>query len=96
MEPWIFDEADNVLQRLLRPEAGPDIENFRGALRKHRDLWYASEVPETKEDILVSIVLRFLRERVLLCDLSAFSHHVRLIKYAEGALQSHVTPNRDD
>lgn len=92
MEPWLFD--NDVLQRLLRPEAEQDIEAFLGPIKSHKDLWLARKVFETEEDIIVAVILRALDQAVLCCEPRFSSSIIGFINFAERALQTDVVPRR--
>lgn len=72
-----------------------EVAALHDALKQHHDLINASYYPETDEDIIIALVLRYLWQNVIQSDLyGCLPDYGLAIGSLEDSLQNHVIPKR--
>lgn len=98
MEPWLddYDEGSNALLRAARkrPE---DVMRFRSFMHQFPDLVHGSKVPEVDEDVISSIIMRYIHDRIFQSILyREIPHYTDAISFIENHMQMSVEPKRGD
>lgn len=96
MDPWLEDHTEGV-EALLSAARKRTVEanNFRRAIHQHPDLVHGSSFPETDEDIIASIILRFLHDHIFQAVLyGTLGHYIDNISFIENHMQMSVQPKR--
>lgn len=96
MDPWLEDHKEGVdaLMSLSRKRT-PEANKFKRVLHQYPDLVHASLFPETDEDILASIILRYLHDNIFQAVLYGSIHnYVEVVSFIENNMQVSVEPKR--
>ncbi|KAM0249120.1 hypothetical protein ACHAP5_003060 [Fusarium lateritium] len=97
MDPWLEDYKDGV-EALMNnaKKRAVDANRFRKILYQYPDLTNGSMFPETDEDIIASIIMRFLHDNIFQSVLyGSIPRYVELISFIENQMQASVEPKRD-
>ncbi|RSM07592.1 hypothetical protein CEP52_005158 [Fusarium oligoseptatum] len=97
MDPWLEDHKEGVdtLMSQSRKRA-PEANKFKRVLHQYPDLVHASLFPETDEDILASMILRYLHDNIFQAVLyGAIHNYVEVVSFIENVMQMSVEPKRD-
>ncbi|KAF4452482.1 hypothetical protein F53441_4687 [Fusarium austroafricanum] len=97
MEPWLEDYNGGVDALLNNAKKrGVDAVRFRNVLYQYPDLTHGSNFPETDEDIITSVIMRFLHDNIFQSILyGAIPKYVEHICFIENHMQASVEPKRD-
>ncbi|TDZ27808.1 hypothetical protein C8035_v008680 [Colletotrichum spinosum] len=105
----ISDWATKLTEKLLQNHAKGVDDLLAGARKKpseanklkhviqvYADLVHGTMYPETDEDIIISIIMRYLNDNIFQKILyGAIASYVEALSFVEGAMQNHVEPKRD-
>lgn len=96
MDPVLDDVAIGTEEVLSHARHRPsDAMRFKKTLRQYPDLVHASMLPETDEDILVGVILRYLHDNIFQRILyGSIQHYTEIISFVENLLQTTVEPKR--
>ncbi|KAF5533100.1 hypothetical protein FMEXI_12020 [Fusarium mexicanum] len=97
MNPWMEDCDDDAHAFLTHAKRHiADGDRFERILRKYSDLMNGLNFPETDEDIVTSVILRYLHVRVFQSVLyDAIPRSVQAIAFIENHMRASVEPKRD-
>ncbi|OBR06426.1 hypothetical protein CH63R_10546 [Colletotrichum higginsianum IMI 349063] len=97
MDPLLDDHNRGIEDVLIQARRKPsEALRLKRTVNMYPDLFTASTFPETDEDIIVSIIMRFLNENIFQKVLyGSVDNCVGVISSVETALQNHVEPKRD-
>jgi hypothetical protein len=96
MDPWLEDYKDGV-EALMNnaKKRAVDANRFRKVLYQYPDLTNGSMFPETDEDIIASVIMRFLHDKIFQSVLyGSIPRYVELISFIENQMQASVEPKR--
>jgi hypothetical protein len=72
-----------------------DTARFKAALQSHPDLVHATMYPETDEDILIAIIMRFINQHIFQQIMyGAADYHTDVFNFVETNMHSTVEPKR--
>ncbi|KAH6606693.1 hypothetical protein Trco_005846 [Trichoderma cornu-damae] len=97
MDPWLDDYEAGVeaLATSARKQSG-EAAKFKRTLHKYPDLVHGCMFPETDEDIVVAIILRFLNDHIFQKVLyGSVQNYIEMVSFLETQMQSAVEPKRD-
>ncbi|KAM0426956.1 hypothetical protein ACHAPT_007854 [Fusarium lateritium] len=97
MDPWLEDhkEGADALLSVSRKRA-PEANKFKRVLHQYPDLVHGSCFPETDEDIIASMILRYLHDNIFQTVLyGAIHNYVEVVSFIENNMQMSVEPKRD-
>ncbi|PNP54209.1 hypothetical protein THARTR1_05416 [Trichoderma harzianum] len=97
MEPWLDDYEAGIeaLAASVRKQSG-EASKFKKALHKHPDLVHACLFPETDEDIIAALIMRFLNDHIFQKVLySSAQNYTEMVSFIETQMQTSVEPKRD-
>lgn len=97
MDPWLEDHAEGVDSVLtIARKRTADANKFKRTLHQYPDLVHASSFPETDEDIIASIILRYLHDNIFQAILySDIPKYTEVVSFIENSMQMSVEPKRD-
>jgi hypothetical protein len=96
MDPWLDDYEAGVeaLATHARKNSG-EAAKFKRILHKYPDLVHGSMFPETDEDIIVAIIMRFLNDHIFQKVLyGSAAEYTGMVSFIEAQMQSAVEPKR--
>ncbi|KAL7911168.1 hypothetical protein GGI35DRAFT_446700 [Trichoderma velutinum] len=97
MEPWLDDYEAGIeaLATSVRKQSG-EAAKFKKTLHKHPDLVHACLFPETDEDIIAAIIMRFLNDHIFQKVLyGSAQNYTEMVSFIETQMQTSVEPKRD-
>ncbi|KAL7934901.1 hypothetical protein V8C35DRAFT_300130 [Trichoderma chlorosporum] len=97
MEPWLddYDAGIEALATSVRKQSG-EASKFKKTVHKYPDLVHACLFPETDEDIIVSIIMRFLNDHIFQKVLyGSAQNYTEMVSFIETQMQTSVEPKRD-
>ncbi|KAM0264685.1 hypothetical protein ACHAQJ_000510 [Trichoderma viride] len=97
MACWLDDYEAGVeaLANHARKNSG-EAAKFKKVLHKYPDLVHGSMFPETDEDIIVAIIMRFLNDHIFQKVLyGSATEYTGMVSFIETQMQSAVEPKRD-
>lgn len=96
MDPWLEDHAEGVEGVLtIARKRTADANKFKRTLHQYPDLVHASSFPETDEDIIASIILRYLHDNIFQAILySDIPKYTEVVSFIENSMQMSVEPKR--
>ncbi|KAM0561717.1 hypothetical protein ACHAPJ_002886 [Fusarium lateritium] len=97
MNPWLEDHNEGVDALLASiKKRGAEANKFKLVLQQYPDLVHGCWFPETDEDILTSLIMRFLHDNVFQTVLyGTAGHYIETISFIENQMQASVEPKRD-
>ncbi|KND94052.1 hypothetical protein TOPH_01194 [Tolypocladium ophioglossoides CBS 100239] len=97
MGPVLDDVAVGAEEIMSHARHRPsDATRFKKTIRQYPDLVHASMLPETDEDIIVGVILRYLHDNIFQKILyGSIQHYTEIISFVENLLQTAVEPKRD-
>ncbi|KAI6762845.1 hypothetical protein HG530_008825 [Fusarium avenaceum] len=97
MDPWLEDYKDGAEAFMNNAKKrAVDANKFRKVLYQYPDLANGSTFPETDEDIIASVIMRFLHDNIFQSVLyGSIPHYVEVISFIENQMQASVEPKRD-
>ncbi|KAK2051264.1 hypothetical protein LY76DRAFT_688464 [Colletotrichum caudatum] len=97
MDPILDDYDQGVEDVLTNARRKPtDALRLKRAMHTYPDLVRGSTFPETDEDIIVAIIMRFLNDNIFQKVLyGSIADYVEVLSFVETALQNQVEPKRD-
>lgn len=98
MEPWLDDYEAGIeaLATSVRKQSG-EASKFKKALHKHPDLVHACLFPETDEDIIAGIIMRFLNDHIFQKVLyGSAQNYTEMVSFIETQMQTSVEPKRGE
>ncbi|KAF9762170.1 hypothetical protein IL306_003547 [Fusarium sp. DS 682] len=96
MSQWM--DCDDGLDVLLShaKKRKTDVNRFKSVLGRYPDLIYGSNFPETDEDIITSVVMRYLHDNIFQPVLyGGIPRYVHTITNIENLMRASVEPKRD-
>lgn len=96
MEP-LLDDMEAGAQEVLNiaRKRTMDLAKFKKSVHKYPDLVHASTVPDTDEDAIVGIILRFLHDNIFQRILyGALDAYTDILSAVENLMQTAVEPKR--
>lgn len=96
MAPFLNDHEEGVDDMLTSARKRPtEATKFKKAMSQCPDLVHGSMFPETDEDIIAAIIMRFLHDNIFQAILYGSIHnYVEVISFVENSLQMSVEPKR--
>lgn len=97
MDPWLDDYEAGVeaLVTGARKQSG-EAAKFRRTLQKYPDLVHGCMFPETDEDIIVAIIMRYLNDHIFQKVLyGSGQQYTEMVSFIETQMQTAVEPKRD-
>ncbi|KZL78432.1 hypothetical protein CT0861_04026 [Colletotrichum tofieldiae] len=97
MDPILDDYDQGVEDVLMNARRKPtEALRLKRMIHMHPDLVKGSTFPETDEDVIVAIIMRFLNDSIFQKVLyGSIANYVEVLSFVETALQNHVEPKRD-
>ncbi|GKT44673.1 uncharacterized protein ColSpa_04854 [Colletotrichum spaethianum] len=97
MDPVLDDYDQGVEDVLMNARRKPtEALRLKRMIHMYPDLVKGSTFPETDEDVIVAIIMRFLNDNIFQKVLyDAIASCVEVLSFVETALQNHVEPKRD-
>ncbi|KAF4461316.1 hypothetical protein FALBO_11891 [Fusarium albosuccineum] len=97
MDPWLEDHDEGVEAMLAAARKRvTEANKFKRVLHQYPDLVHGSGFPETDEDIVTSIIMRFLHDNIFQTVLyGAIHNYVEVVSFIENNMQASVEPKRD-
>ncbi|KAF5714204.1 hypothetical protein FMUND_7534 [Fusarium mundagurra] len=97
MNPWLEDCGDDAHTFLTHTRRRiVDADRFKRILREYPDLMNGLNFPETDEDIVTSVILRYLHVRVFQSVLyDAIPRSAQTISFIENHMRASVEPKRN-
>ena len=96
MDPYLDDHEEGVetVMNTARKRSS-DANKFKRTLHEYPDLVHGSMFPETDEDIITSIIMRFLHDNIFQAIIyGSIQHYVEVISFLENNMQMSVEPKR--
>ncbi|TFA99437.1 hypothetical protein CCMA1212_008747 [Trichoderma ghanense] len=97
MDPWLDDYEAGIeaLATSARKQSG-EAAKFRKTLQKYPDLVHGCMFPETDEDIIVAIIMRYLNDHIFQKVLyGSAQQYTEMVSFIETQMQTAVEPKRD-
>ncbi|KAH0490468.1 hypothetical protein TgHK011_001935 [Trichoderma gracile] len=97
MDPWLDDYEAGIeaLTTSARKQSG-EAAKFRKTLQKYPDLVHGCMFPETDEDIIVAIIMRYLNDHIFQKVLyGSAQQYTEMVSFIETQMQTAVEPKRD-
>lgn len=96
MAPYLDDHERGVQQVLtMAKKHNAETLSFKRSLQAQPDLVHASMFPETDEDIIAALVLRYLHDAIFQRILyGALDHYTEVLSLVETHMQVSVEPKR--
>ncbi|KAF6833718.1 hypothetical protein CMUS01_06465 [Colletotrichum musicola] len=97
MAPLLDDHGRGVDDLLMNARKRPtEAGRLKRMVRMHPDLCHGVDFPETDEDVIIAIIMRFLDENIFQKILyGALPTEVQTLTLIETSMQNHVEPKRD-
>ncbi|KAM0381211.1 hypothetical protein ACHAPY_005414 [Fusarium culmorum] len=97
MDPWLDDHQEGVDSLLSNAKKrAVDATRFKHILYQYPDLLHGASFPETDEDIITSVIMRYLHDHIFQTVLyGMISRYVEVISFIEKEMQMSVEPKRD-
>ena len=98
MKPWLEDQDNGTKKPPKRFSQRPEVlKRFQAAFRHQLDLVNASYYPETDEDILSALILRYLWDNVIETNLyGCIPNYINHLEVIESSLMTTVEPKRGE
>lgn len=96
MDPWLDDYEAGIeaLATSARKQSG-EAAKFRKTLQKYPDLVHGCMFPETDEDIIVAIIMRYLNDHIFQKVLyGSAQQYTEMVSFIETQMQTAVEPKR--
>lgn len=96
MDPLLNDHGKGVDELLSNARKRPtEAGRLKRMIRINPDLVHGATFPETDEDIIIAIIMRFLDENIFQKILyGALPTEVQALSLVEASMQNHVEPKR--
>ena len=96
MSPYLDNPGEGIEEVLGFARKRPsDCSRLKRAIQTYPDLVHGCMWPETDEDILISIIMRYIHDNIFQKILyGSIGHYVEVMSFIETALQTHVEPKR--
>lgn len=96
MDPWLDDHQEGVDSLLSNAKKrAVDATRFKHILYQYPDLLHGASFPETDEDIITSVIMRYLHDHIFQTVLyGMISRYVEVISFIEKEMQMSVEPKR--
>nr|XP_036579957.1 uncharacterized protein CTRU02_10008 [Colletotrichum truncatum]KAF6787713.1 hypothetical protein CTRU02_10008 [Colletotrichum truncatum] len=97
MAPLLDNHTKAVEETIAVARKKPtDANKLKHMIHTFPDLVHGTMYPETDEDIIISIIMRFLYDNIFQKTLyGSIAHYVEVLSFVETSLQNHVDPKRD-
>ncbi|KAI5467020.1 hypothetical protein BGZ63DRAFT_346918 [Mariannaea sp. PMI_226] len=97
MEPWLEDPTEGVEAMMnAARKRGAETSKFKRILQQYPDLVHACQFPETDEDIVASIIMRYLYDNIFQVILyNDIPKYTEIVSFIENHMQMSVEPKRD-
>ncbi|GKT99413.1 hypothetical protein FLAG1_01599 [Fusarium langsethiae] len=97
MDPWLEDQREGVDALLSNAKRrAVDATRFKHLLYQYPDLIHGASFPETDEDIITSVIMRYLHDHIFQTMLyGMIARYVEVISFIEKEMQMSVEPKRD-
>ncbi|KAH7192057.1 uncharacterized protein B0J16DRAFT_410805 [Fusarium flagelliforme] len=97
MGQWLDDHQEGIDGLLGNAKKRPvDARRFKQILYQYPDLIHGSSFPETDEDIITSVIMRYLHDNIFQTVLyGTIGRYVEVISFIENEMQMSVEPKRD-
>ena len=94
MGQWLDDRGiDGLLGNAKKRPV--DAKRFKQILYQYPDLVHGSSFPETDEDIITSVIMRYLHDNIFQTVLyGSIGRYVEVISFIENEMQMSVEPKR--
>lgn len=98
MAPLLDNHAKGVDELLTNSRKRPtEAHKLKHAIQTHADLVHGTMFPETDEDVIISIIMRFLNDSIFQKILyGSCASFVESLSFIEMALQNTVEPKRGE
>jgi predicted nuclease with TOPRIM domain len=96
MDPWLDDHREGVDALLSNAKRrAVDATRFKHLLYQYPDLIHGASFPETDEDIITSVIMRYLHDHIFQTVLyGMIARYVEVISFIEKEMQMSVEPKR--
>lgn len=96
MEPFVDDYEVGVTEIMTMARKRPiEAARFKKTLKQYPDLVNGSGYPETDEDIVVAVIMRYLHDHIFQKILyGEVQNYTQMISFLENNMQSVVEPKR--
>jgi hypothetical protein len=98
MGPYLDNHAEGVEEVTTMARKRPtDTNKLKRTIQQYPDLVHACMFPETDEDIIISIIMRYIHDNIfqkILYD--SVNQYVQVLSFVETSLQTHVEPKRGE
>ncbi|RGP62003.1 hypothetical protein FLONG3_10373 [Fusarium longipes] len=97
MDPWLDEDQEgfDALINNARKRA-VDATRFKNVMYQYPDLIHGASFPETDEDIITSVIMRYLHDHIFQTVLyGTITRYVEVISFIEKEMQMSVEPKRD-
>lgn len=96
MQPYLDDHEEGVETVLaIARKRTSDANKFKRVLHQYPDLVHGSMFPETDEDIITSLIMRFMYDNIFQSIIyGSIQHYVEVISFLENNMQMSVEPKR--
>ncbi|KAK1658361.1 hypothetical protein BDP55DRAFT_565199 [Colletotrichum godetiae] len=97
MDPYLDDHEKGVEDLMMTARRRPsDALKLKQVIHLYPDLVHGAVFPETDEDIVVAIIMRFINDNIFQKIMyGSIANYVEVLSFVETALQNHVDPKRD-
>ncbi|KAF4980602.1 hypothetical protein FZEAL_3415 [Fusarium zealandicum] len=97
MDPWLKNHHEGLeAMSATARKRSADVNRFKKVLHQYPDLVHGLYFPETDEDIIMSMILRYLHDNIFQTVLYGSIHHyVEIVSFIENHMQASVEPKRD-
>ncbi|KXH56693.1 hypothetical protein CSAL01_10934 [Colletotrichum salicis] len=97
MDPYLDDHEKGVEDLIMTARRRPsDALKLKQVIHLYPDLVRGAVFPETDEDVVVAIIIRFINDNIFQKIMyGSIANYVEVLSFVETALQNHVDPKRD-
>lgn len=98
MGPFLENPSEGVEEVLGVARKRPtDCMRIKRTIQSYPDLVHGCMWPETDEDILISIIMRYIHDNIFQRILyGSIANYVEVLSFIESSLQTHVDPKRGE
>lgn len=96
MQPYLDDHEEGIETVLaIARKRTTDANKFKRVLHQYPDLVHGSMFPETDEDIVTSLIMRYMYDNIFQSIIyGSIQHYVEVISFLENNMQMSVEPKR--
>jgi hypothetical protein len=96
--PYTENPAEGIEEVMsIARKRSADLGKLKRAIHDNPDLVHGCMFPETDEDVVISIIMRYLHDKVFQRILyGSIGNYVEVLSFIENSLQTHVEPKRGE